>query len=164
MLLKISSLATPEDVTPEDTSKCEHKIKLFALSSGSPESGIVNYHEGAGITYPFITGVDAPINILNSCLHMMYQPFDQNHFIYWNTGSSGLVQISVLEPKGYYDLVKDKLGFMLSVNGDTNGWAACKNTGDPYSISKTLYQVKYYNSTSTLPIDCKRVRINAVYV
>lgn len=179
-LLVCSALAAPTDVpsmtsssmpftASSEPSHCETKIKLYGVASslpdlGFPGTGVVNYHEGAGITYPFLTGTDAPVNIINSCSHMLYQPFDATHYLYWNMGSSGLVQISVLAPQGEYALLQDAQGTILTVNGDANGWTACKNTGDPYNISSTLYQLQYHNATVALPESCRRIRINAVLV
>lgn len=137
------------------STECEGSIKLFAISDELGRTGITNYHEGAGINYLFLTGIDSPTYIYNQCTRKIYVPFASDYKQYLNVDGS-LVQLTVSGPNGEFGVVKNGDTSYLTLDGDSQGWVACKNTSDPYNYSRNLYQLAYGNNTLT---GCKNILV-----
>lgn len=142
------------------SNSCESEIKLFAYSTDFNRTGITHYHEGAGIDYLFLTGNDSPKYIFNKCNRQIYVLLAGSYKQYLSE-IDGFVQLTVAGPAGDFALHNVSGAHFLSVDGETDGWQACKNTNDPYNFSKTLYQLTFDGHGYS---DCIPVIVKAEYV
>lgn len=106
-------------------------------------------HSGAGINYAFL-GTAAKSDVLE---------YDESTkaLLYYDGGisfgqafdvSGGYVRVSVEGQDS--DITFN--GNTLAVNGTTDAFYACKNTGDPYDYSAKSYELMYY--TENVPSGC----------
>lgn len=140
-------------------SGCERKVKLFGISDNIGKVGLTNYHEGAGINYLFLTGSDSPTYIYNECTKQIYILLDSTHKQFLNE-AYGFVQLTVTGPAGEYGYKVDNGVRLLTLNGSSDGWIACKNTNDPYNISSNLSQLAYRGFYGT---QCEQINVEIDY-
>lgn len=131
--------------TATSTYTCEHQVKLFASSTKFGQVGITHYHEGAGIDYMFLTGSDSPTYTYNSCTGQLY--ITSGQMKQYLNEENGAVQLTVTGPSGFYGYQVNRGVRYLTLNGDSSGWEACKNTGDPYRYSTNMFQLSWRGNT-----------------
>lgn len=141
---------------------CESEIKLFAYSLDGQfnKTGITHYHEGAGVDYLFLAGMDSPKYTLNKCDDQIYVLL-AGTYKQWLSEIDGIVQLTVAGPNSDFAIEDIDGNNYLSVDGLIDGWEACRNTNDPYNYSKTSYQLTYDGHGFT---DCIPVVVKAEYV
>lgn len=112
-------------------------------------------HSGAGINYAFMGNgtVTTPLDY-NETDGSLTQPFAGVYKQYL-TALGDFVALSVGGPNGD-DFTFDSDDTLL-LNGTSDGFYACMNTGDPYDYSTSSYELMYYSSDA--PSSCISVKL-----
>ncbi|GME86755.1 unnamed protein product [Ambrosiozyma monospora] len=134
----------------------DESIKLYVNSKAdAPQifgAGISSKHSGAGINYLFLgRGAET----------LQYDGFEitstNSGTKQWLNLDGPFVQLTVASTGGQRLTWKDVDGKKyLSVNGRSDGFFACKNTGDPYNYSANEYELMYYPSGGQ-PSSCLKI-------
>jgi len=145
ILLAIASAAyvAAEDVTLSVVSE-NSEIKGQAVSST---------HEGAGLSYLFIGGTESPTYDYDADMKTLSQPFSGS-YVQSLSAMEHFMAMSVSSSEDAYTFEGD----LLALNGSTENFYACKNTGDPYDFSANSYEVMYY--TSDAPSSCVSIELS----
>lgn len=126
-------------------------IQLWAQSDDSSVNGLgVAYmHEGAGIDYCFLGGSAATVNY-DLTTHYITTALTDTINMYLLRASS-LLQMSVADEPDKWTIQEGVLTF----DGVSNQFYACKKTQDPYNYSTNSYQVVL----QSLNDDCKAIKL-----
>lgn len=130
--------------------------KAFSLITESDNAALDNQkisglHEGAGINYAFLSGLasDFAYNTTDKIL-------TQTGSVYpypFSISSQGTVVFG--EDGEPVEFDHD----VLKYNGSSNGFYACKNTGDIYDYSASQYAVVYFANEKPTFTDCVAIKI-----
>lgn len=115
--------------------------------------GLYSKHEGAGINGVFLSqqGADLSYNFVNQTV---YQSFDEYDYAF-SVAENNFVQASIALEADKIEIIEGYLG----QNGNTQGWAACKNINDPYQYSKNEYALMKFENDFSVPDDCSSLRL-----
>lgn len=115
--------------------------------------GLYSKHEGAGINGVFLSkeGADLSYNFVNQTV---YQEFDEYDYAF-SVAENNFVQASIALEADKIELIEGYLG----QNGNTQGWAACKNINDAYQYSKNEYALMKYENDFSVPEECLSLRL-----
>lgn len=114
-------------------------------------NGLSSIHEGAGINY-FLLGNSSQTIDYNESTGIL--SFASSPEVVQSFGvTSNIVQLSVASSPSPVKFTDN----LLSFNGSTSNFYACKNINDPYNYSKNSYALTYY--TSDAPDGCIAVKV-----
>lgn len=129
---------------------CAEDVYLVVKSDNTEINGdtLGFPHEGAGINYVFL-GSSSQSEALTYDSEYKELTYSSGTIYPYVFGISGnFVAVSVMGANGEYTFD----GNTLAVNGTTDAFYACKNTGDPYDYSTESYELMYYKEDA--PSDC----------
>ncbi|KAK7204063.1 hypothetical protein BZA70DRAFT_199743 [Myxozyma melibiosi] len=165
-----TSSADSSSYTPAtETGAITPNITLAATSDSLTIDGqnVVTLHEGAGISYAFIS-------LDNGVTTYGYE--SNNGTIRTLDGTSGIyyyfkIVDGILQAQLSYGSDATVFGTAddystLTVNGSYAGFYACQNTSDPYDYSNNdiNYQISYFSDTSNVSDDCTAMNLTFNYV
>lgn len=130
--------------------------KAFNLITESDNDALNNQeisglHEGAGINYAFLSGLASNF-AYNTTDKTLYQTGDIYPFPFSISSQGAVVFGEDSQPVEFdHDVLK--------YNGSSNGFYACKNTGDIYDYSASQYAVVYFANEKPTFTDCSAIKI-----